>query len=301
MTLTLFSLLVGMLIMGGLLMMVSALRTPQPDLHSAMANLSSAAPSALFDLDQVAGSVSGRVGRWVLAHLPVRPSPKQLALLRLRGMSASEFYGLRTLYAIGFAAFPWLFQLVSGLLQVSISLSVPAILTIVLALIGWFAPAMMLGQKQTAVTDDTYEAFIVLMDLVVLERLANAAAIDAITNAAFVSDAPLFVQVQRTLNRAVLENTTPWAGLSQLADEIQLPELNDLVSIALLQDQGASLVDSLRARTDELRNVSLLRIQDETTHVTQRMVFAKMLPPMSVMILLFGAMLLNLLLQGGSI
>lgn len=292
------SMLIGMLFMAGVLALVVYARRPQPDLQAAIANLSNQAPTQTVELDQNTGTLTARAGRWLLTRTHIQPNGRQRAQLQLRGTSLVEFYGNRLVLALGLGAMPWLFQLVQLLLGASFSLAMPSILTIALAILGWFLPVLQLRRGQESTSDDTLEAFLTLMDLVVLERVANRQAIDAITAAAFVSDAPLFVQVQRTLTRAVLENTTPWAGLQALAVEINLPELNDLVAIAQLQDQGAGLVDSLRARTQELRDAYLLRIRKETTRTTQAMTFPKMLPPMSVVILLIGAAMMNILLQG---
>ncbi len=298
MTLTIASLSIGMLLCGGVLMLLSALRTPQPDLAAALTTLSS---SRTTPSDQaVFGSADSqveRLGVWLLRHTPIQPSAKQRSLLKLSGTSHAEFYGVRVLYALVFAAMPWFFQLCFAVAGIPMTLGIPTVLTFALAVLGWLLPAMKLGQRQESVSDDTLEAFGVLMDLVVLERIANASAIDAITRAAFVSRAPLFVQVQQTLNRAVLENVQPWEGLKALAEDIQLPELHDLVAIAQLQSEGASLVGALRARTNEIRNSYLLRMQTENTRITQRMAFAKMLPPMAVVILIIGAVLLNIILS----
>lgn len=299
MTLTLASLCIGMLLTGGLLLVLNALRTPQPDLGAALAVLSNDTATLSTDEELFGGaSFPERIGGWLLRHTPLRPNTRQRSLLRLSGTSHAEFYGVRALYSLVFAAAPWFLQAVFVMFGLtSASVALPAAATLALAALGWFLPSLSLAQRQEAVSDDTVEAFGVLLDLVVLERVANASAIDAITRAAFVSNAPLFVQVQQTLNRADLENVQPWSALRALADEIQLPELIDLVSIAQLQSEGASLAPTLRARTSELRNAYLLRMQKENTRITQRMAIAKMLPPMSIVALLLGAMLLNILLQ----
>ncbi|WP_394276245.1 hypothetical protein [Luteococcus sp.] len=298
MILTIASLSIGMLLCGGVLLLAASLRTPQPDLATALTTLSSSTPvGAIPDAEISADSFIEKLGAWVLRSTPLQPSTSQRTLLRLSGVSHAEFYGIRVLYALVLACAPWFFQLCFTMAGMAMSVGLPAILTVALGLLGWMLPAMRLGQQQEAVNDDTLEAFGVLLDLVVLERMANASAIDAITRAAFVSRAPLFVQVQQTLNRAVLENVQPWDGLRALAEDIQLPELNDLVAIAQLQSEGASLVGSLRARTVELRNAYLLRMQNEATRVTQRMSFAKLLPPMSVVLLIIGSVMLNLVLS----
>ena len=159
-------------------------------------------------------------------------------------------------------------------------------------------PAARLKAAAGPTNDDSFEALLVFIDLVVLERLANETSVDALTNAANMSDSPLFVQIRQVLNRASLENVDPWNGLDRLAEDIKLPELTDVVSIARLQNEGASLVDSFRARVAELRDAYLLRLQQESTTITQRLGLWTILQAGSVMLILLGAAALTLITAG---
>ena len=71
-----------------------------------------------------------------------------------------------------------------------------------------------------------------------------------------------------------------------------------MVSIARLQEEGASLVDSFRARVAELRDAYLLRLQQESTTITQRLGLWTILQAGSVMLILMGAAALTLITAG---
>ena len=57
------------------------------------------------------------------------------------------------------------------------------------------------------------EGLLVYIDLVTLERLTNASATQALHNAAALSDVPLFVHIRTALERARLEQQSPYAEL----------------------------------------------------------------------------------------
>lgn len=290
MTLTVLSLLAGMLAAAGILLAVNAFRRPVPALAAALDRITSIpVDDPVVDEASMAGRLGSSLTRWI------RPTPHQRAQLKLRGISPAQWYGQRLMTAVVLAALPLAVNTLLVVLGVQINLTIPAVLTVLLAGVGWMQPALRLRGQSTATNDDTLEAMLVFIDLVVLERLSNASATQALVNAAQVSDAPLFVQIRRALNRAALENNAPWATLTALAEEIQLPALTDVIAIAQLQDEGASLVDAFRARVEELRDAHLLRIKQEAVGVTQRMDIIKAVPTLAVIVVMVAAPLLNML------
>ena len=128
------------------------------------------------------------------------------------------------------------------------------------------------------------ESLLTFIDLVTLERLANASATQALHNAAQVSDAPLFVQMRTALERARLEQHSPYGELRRLADELGLPELNDVADVMQLDESGAALSGALRARVRELRDAHLSREQIAASAAAEGMTIYMTLPA-----LIFGA------------
>lgn len=287
--------LVGILAMAAVLMIVTAFRRPQPDLAWALQNLSSA---PILESGRTLDPTSRveKLGAWGATHLSMGPTHQQRALLRLRGISDLEFIGTRLLYVIVLASLPLLGTLTFVAVGVAPPLYLPPIAILGSALLGWFLPVLQLRRQATATTSDSGEALLTFIDLVVLERLSNASAVDAITRAAFLSDNPLFIQIQQATNRAALENVAPWKELDALAEAINLPQLADVARIAQLQNEGASMAGPLRARVAELRNAYLLRTREENVKITQRMDIIQMLPVTAILIVFIAAPLLNLML-----
>ena len=125
------------------------------------------------------------------------------------------------------------------------------------AVAGFFWPDFALRQDADTWAESSADAVSVYFDLVTLIRLGNASAVQALTEAAELADAPVFVEIRDALTRARLQQRPPWAELHALADRLDLPDIADLADIMALDEQGAALVDALRARVRELRKAHL--------------------------------------------
>lgn len=125
--------------------------------------------------------------------------------------------------------------------------------------IGWFWPDFALRNQQQQTNADAEEALNTLFDLVVLERLANMSATQAMAAAARLSDVPVFVHIRGALERARLEQRPPWTDLHRLSRELELPSIADMADVMRLDDQGAALAGVLTARVKELRDAHLTR------------------------------------------
>jgi len=125
------------------------------------------------------------------------------------------------------------------------------------AVAGYLLPDLMLRRDAARLTQQSSDAISVYFDLVTLIRLGNASAVQALTDAAALVDAPVFVQIRDALARARLQQRPPWAELRRLAETLALDDIADLADIMALDEQGAALVDALRARVRELRKAHL--------------------------------------------
>ena len=144
------------------------------------------------------------------------------------------------------------------------------------AVVGYMWPDWQLRQAAATWREHSADAISVYFDLVTLIRLGNASAVQSLREAAELSSAPVFAEMRDALDRARLQQRPPWAELNRLAAKLGLPEVADLASIMALDQQGAALVDALRARVKELRRAHLaaakLAAQKRTESMTVWMV-----------------------------
>ena len=294
------TLLVGALTMAGLIVLVGAFRRPLPHLGETL--------NALDHLDIVTdarpgtddlsdGSGLERVGSWVLRTAKITPPRRLEARLRLRGVTAARLYGEQTAFALVVPVMLLsLIMLVNVFVPIDLVLTAGTVLAGVAA--GWLLPRFLMSAGAASTNADANEALLVYIDLVILERLADRHIRDALTTAAACSDNPLFRQIRVALDRAQLAQEQPWTELARLAEQLNLPALNDVADIARLQQHGVSLNASLRARAAELRNAHVVIRQQESDRVTARMELWRTFPVMMVVVLFAAPPLLRLMAGG---
>ena len=170
----------------------------------------------------------------------------------------------------------------------------PAALVAAGAAIGFFTPDLLLRRTARASRSSAVEALLVFLDLVTLERLANASATSALQQAAELSDAPLFVQIRIALERARLEQQSPYGELRRLAEQLDLPELNDVADVMQLDETGAALSGTLRARVKELRDGHLTQERLVASAAAEGMTIYMTLPALIFGLIFLVAALLTL-------
>jgi Flp pilus assembly protein TadB len=281
---TSYAVLAGVLLTAGMLALAVALLPATPRLIDALDRLDPDGPlSAAEPIDLTGLTRSDRLGSWVVRRLRLRVSDRTRTALRLQGRTVAEFYGDKAALALTGAVLPTLIGFMAGY-AFDIPLYVPAIAAPIGAVIGFFVPDLQLSRTTKSAQSSAVESLLTFIDLVTLERLANASATQALHNAAQVSDAPLFVQMRTALERARLEQHSPYGELRRLADELGLPELNDVADVMQLDESGAALSGALRARVRELRDAHLSREQIEASAAAEGMTIYMTLPA-----LVFGA------------
>jgi tight adherence protein C len=282
----------GMLLAAGLCCLVMAFARTAPRLEAVLERIATDGvdrPSS-HDIGPVR-SPSERLGAFIYRVVPVPLSSGQRRALRLQDKSIAEFYADKTVMAIIGAVLPGLaggaFAYLTGRLS-----PIPAILALLGAVIGFFTPDLLLRRTTDNVQTGAAEALLVYIDLVTLERLTNASATQALHNAAGLSDVPLFVQIRTALERARLEQQSPYTELRRLSDELQLPELADIADVMQLDETGAALSGTLRARVRELRDAHLTREQIKASAAAEGMTIYMTLPALIFgLIFLIAAML----------
>ncbi|MDO5066381.1 MAG: hypothetical protein Q4D96_03775 [Propionibacteriaceae bacterium] len=260
---------IGMLLGAGVFLIVlGAMRRPV-GLGQALSQLTeepggaqeqAAAPSGL----EAAGSWFQRC-----LHLTVRPGQERL--LARSGRSVADFFTEKLVWAVTGALLPLVWAAASVALG-SPPPALPMLLSPALAVGGYFLADWRLSRGMKETNHATAESLYTFFDLVVLERLAGASATQAATGAASLAAAPLFRRISTGLEKARLEQSSPWRELERIAVEWELPELRDFADVMRLEEQGAALADTLLARVTELReghNAQLLtQAQQEAEGLT---------------------------------
>ncbi len=272
-------LLSGALLATGLVLVVLYCVPAVPDLRHSLDRIAGNRPLGqlpLADLGQT-DTRSERLGAWLYRHSPISLTEGQRQSLRLREKSIAEFYADKAVFAIigallpGFAVTVWTFI-------ISLSAGVPVIAGLAGAIIGYFIPDLLLLRGAKAARSDAVESLLTFIDLVTLERLANASATQALRNAATLSDTALFTHIRAALDRAQLEQTAPYAELRRLATQLNLPELVDVADVMQLDESGAALSGALRARVRELRDAHLTKMQIEANAASEGMTIYMTIP-----------------------
>jgi hypothetical protein len=290
-------LLGGMLVLGGLVAVVAALVPAPPGLQPALDHLGGdRSPADRRLIEEAAGSTSERLGALVYRRSPVPLTPRQRQLLRLQDKPIAEFYADKIVMAVVGAILPALVGFGWGWMTGRPSWW-PAGLAIIGLVVGFFVPDLLLRRSGKASQSRAVESLLVFIDLVTLERLANASATEALQSAAALSDVPLFVQIRTALERARLEQQSPYGELRRLADELELPELKDVADIMQLDESGAALSGTLRARVKELRNAHLTREQIAAGAAAEGMTIYMTIPALIFGMIFLGAAMLTLLFE----
>ncbi|HEX6760217.1 MAG TPA: hypothetical protein VF086_17695 [Propionibacteriaceae bacterium] len=294
MTVTLV-LLSGILLAAGMCCLVVAFAHATPRLDAALgrvgADTTDHVPSR--DIGPVS-SRSERLGAIIYRVVPIPLTNGQRRALRLQDKPIAEFYADKSVMAIIGAVLPGLaggmFAYLTGHLS-----PVPAVAVVVGGVIGFFVPDLLLRRATTNAWTGAAEALLVYIELVTLERLTNASATQALHNAAALSDVPLFVHIRIALERARLEQQSPYAELRRLSDQLKLPELADVADVMQLDETGAALSGTLRARVRELRDAHLTREQIKASAAAEGMTIYMTLPALIFGLIFLVAAMLRIL------
>ncbi|MDN5763492.1 MAG: hypothetical protein L0H41_14410 [Microlunatus sp.] len=290
-------LLAGMLVMTGVVALAVALLPSAPQLRPALARIGSTDPVGRDDSVVLTetGSRSERLGAVVYRRTPIPLSERQRQQLRLQDKSIAEFYADKVVMMIVGAIMPMIIGVAWGWMTGRPTWW-PAGLGLLGAGVGFFVPDLLLRRAGTVAQTRAVESLLVFIDLVTLERLANASATQALHSAAALSDVPLFAHIRSALDRARLEQQSPYAELRRLAHQLELPELVDLADVMQLDESGAALSGTLRARVKELRNAHLTNEQIAAGAAAEGMTIFMTIPALIFGMIFLGAAMLTLLL-----
>lgn len=254
--------LAGTLVGIGLTLMLAGLRAPAPDLRAAVARLTAptdvrtawgaAEPTPGSALDSSLAAVADRLA----AALGLS---RHRADLALTGTTLSRMALEKLGYGMVGLLFPVLMTAILAIAGVALPFAVPMAAGVLLGVAMSFLPEVELRRRAALARVQLRWTVCVYLELVALERAADAGAVEALERAAAVGQGPGFAHIRDALLRARLEGRTPWLQLSALAEELAVPELGDVADIMRLSgEDGAAVLPTLRARAASLRT-SLLQ------------------------------------------
>ena len=292
-------LLAGILLAAGLVCLVAAVVPAVPRLDAALERVGADGPAARAALPDVGlvSRPSERIGALLYRISPIQLSDRQRRALRLQDKPIAEFYADKAVMMIIGAVLPGLAAFLWTLSGASIG-SWPALLSLAGAVLGFFGPDLLLRRAAETARSSAVEALLVYIDLVTLERLANASATQALHSAAQLSDGPLFLQIRTALDRARLEQQPPYDELRRVADQLQLPELADVADVMQLDETGAALSGTLRARVRELRDAHLTSEQTRASAAAEGMTIYMTLPALIFSLIFLVAAMLKIFFPG---
>lgn len=269
----------GMLTLGGVAAAAYGLRPAHPHLADGLAHLDGIDRWHGSGPVPVASTPSERAGLWLYRRTPVPLWESQRRLLELRNKSVAEFFADKLIMALlGLVLPAFLSALLWPLL--GFNLVVPVVAGLAGSVAGYFLPDLLLRQGGDRTQADAIEAMFTYFDLVTLERMANLSATQALESAARASDNPLFWSIRTALLRARLQQQPPFAELRTLADRLRLPQLADVADVMQLDETGAAVTDTLRARVRELRDAYLTQARIAAHAVSERMTVVMAVPAM---------------------
>jgi hypothetical protein len=269
----LMAILAGALLGFGVWALAGVLVPSVPRLADALDLLDGQLASAPVE----AGTRVDRLGAWARSRLRQPVGADTLRRLRMAGRSVDRHYAHKVLTALAGLLIPPVLGL--GLvLSGWAGVEVPAAIGLVAALVGFFVPDILLRRSEHELNADATEALLTYFDLVTLERLANQSGSQSLRSAAAISDVTVFASIRDALERARLEQRAPYAELRRLGAELELPALVDAADVMALDEAGAALSETLRARVRELRDAHLTRTKIAAAEVSERMALFMVIP-----------------------
>ena len=244
----------------GITLVISGWRQPAPDLAATLARLDSlgwaagGAPerSTARGIDRLVG----RLAEFVARELRLSRFHSDLALT---GTTPTRLAMEKLGYGFVGLVFPILMATILAVAGLGLPFALPAVAGVALGVAMSFLPEVDLRRRAAEARVQMRRTVCAYLELVALERAADAGAVESLERAGAIGAGPGFDHIRDALLRARLEGRTPWGQLARLSDELAVPELGDVADIMRLSgEDGAAVLPTLRARAASLRT-SLLQ------------------------------------------
>jgi len=275
----------GVMIGLGLTLIVAEWRAPAPDLRAALARLSM--PAALPDAGRTSTALPSALVDPMQRLSAALRLDRHRADLELTGIPASRVALEKLAYGLVGLVFPLLMAAILGIAGMSPPVVIPAAAGIALAAAMAMLPEVELRRRAVEARRQMRRTVCAYLELVALERAADAGAVESLERAAAIGSGPGFEHIADALLRARLEGRTPWQQLSQRAVELEVPELGDVADIMRLSgEDGAAVLPTLRARAASLRAALLQAEVTAANEASERMSVPVALLGLAFMVLL---------------
>lgn len=283
------ALLAGSLIALGLTLAALQFVPSYPDPQDVLRRYADTTVPAKSSGPPAASNQTDLLGLWGIAHLPAgwwgKTPYKALALMQV---PLHRHYGKKLLYGTVGLLLPPLLGYFLTVLGWPIPVLIPAAGSLALAVILFFSPDIDVAAAAKAARLEFNRALGAYIDLVALERLAGSGSRQSMEYAAEIGNSWVFRRLSEELSRSRWSGVPPWDALHTLADELGLPELDDLADIMRLSKEGTQVYNNLRARSSAMRSAMLNDQRAKANATVERMSM-----PMSMLGIVFMVILIT--------
>lgn len=263
------SLLAGALIgMGLLVALRAAVEPPMPHLGRRLTELYEPPPG------DGAEAVRARWRSWALKAM--RLGGPDLATLRrdlaVCDLTMERHAVVKLGFAVGGALVPLAVAAVWAAAGITVAPAVIVLAATVAAVAGFVVPDVVLARRAARRRRDFRYGLSLFLELVVIVLAGGGGVNTALYDAASAGTGWGFGALRRTLHTARLQRRSPWAALTELADQIDSGELRELASsVELAGTSGARVRESLRAKAISVRDHELAESEAEALAASERM------------------------------
>jgi tight adherence protein C len=263
------SLLAGALIGMGLLVALRvAVEPPMPHLGRRLTELYEPPPG------DGAEAVRARWRSWALKAM--RFGGSDLATLRrdlaVCDLTMERHAVVKLGFAVGGALVPLAVAAVWTAAGITVAPAVIVLAATVAAVAGFVVPDVVLARRAARRRRDFRYGLSLFLELVVIVLAGGGGVNTALYDAASAGTGWGFGALRRTLHTARLQRRSPWAALTELADQIGSGELRELASsVELAGTSGARVRESLRAKAISVRDHELAESEAEALAASERM------------------------------
>lgn len=288
-----FLLLVPGLAFGLAVAFVAAAMLPaQPSLDDAIANLTGARRPDTEDRELTRRE---RIGVWVRNR--TQWAPRSLMLSErdreVIGITTAELHFRKGLGAVIGALAPIAVGLLQQLTGTG-TLLLPAIFSVLGAVIGWVLPDRLLRSRAERARNEYERIAAVYLELVGTSIHRGLPAATALNEAASIANTPTLRRIRRTLNQAALNHDKPWDAIADLAVALDVPAMGEVARIVSLSgDRGGTVYAALTGRGKSLRTEMLARVRDRENKRNENLTFPVVLTGGFTLAILVAPMLMN--------
>lgn len=170
------------------------------------------------------------------------------------------------------------------------------VLSLPLALLGWFIPDLDLAQQAARAREEFHLTVATYIELTGMAAKSGLSPSQALEVAAESGNSWVFERLQNANLRSRFASEQPWVGLTRLAKDSDVPELTELADIMKVgAEQGSIVYESLRAKGRTQRLGILNRESIAANEATERMTIPMTLLGIVFVLILVAPSLMNLL------